>query len=653
MAPTFGTFVIGDLRGGRNGYLPAWAIAENQCADAVNIDWYQTTFARKRGGTSAFTFLGTAPGGKISSLARHVPATDDTAAEMWLADDAGTTEILRLAGGTSWAAPTLKDNPTGNSWDFSWATCNGKLFIAYKSAQGRLHCWDGSTVRRTGISSGSTAPTVANTGGGTYAAVARYYRVRFCEFSGGFCLRRSEPTSSVVFTPSGTGTAARVTRPTAPSEGENFWELEASADGITFYKLYGAEGGFVDGLLGDAILLATTTGDDTATVDQYADGMVSVLTGTYTLQKSYRFLAADQGRLLGFGSWTTTDKQNDIEISAVIGSLDVGDVERVDTATTNFRIGLDENDSGIPAGLIGPITGSFLAYKSRQTFLLTPTSNTTAPYRVDALSKSVGLVYHAAVDRGEDESGNAAAYWMSHRGPYTWGLRGVQYIGQGIEDLILGPTSTINLGATHVVAWTRFFPDKRQVWFAFATGASNDPDTLCIYDVRNKGWSRFTGGMAAARCCVMFSNTVGASMSRDLKPWIGQTGGAATLWKCDTGTDDAGSPFQAYVITKAAEPGGPGFNGRVGDAMLLAKAATGVTITDTVTADFGLQTKQGTALLTAAAAETRVSVPLGDSAFAGCQFVQHQIGDGSAASNAWALDRLIVPYLQQEPVVTL
>ena len=39
----------------------------------------------------------------------------------------------------------------------------------------------------------------------------------------------------------------------------------------------------------------------------------------------------------------------------MVGSLDVGDIERVDT-TTNYRLGLDENDSGVPTGLKGPCT---------------------------------------------------------------------------------------------------------------------------------------------------------------------------------------------------------------------------------------------------------------------------------------------------------
>jgi len=157
--------VIADLTGGRNGFDPSWKIAANECIDAVNVDWYGTPFARKRGGAANQSGLsGQTTTGKYSSLFRHVPGTDPTAAEMWAVDDAGTPIINRLAAGTAWSAPTLKDNPSGNGWDFSAASINGMLAIAYKSGQSRLHMWDGSTVRRAGLATPTAAPTAANNG---------------------------------------------------------------------------------------------------------------------------------------------------------------------------------------------------------------------------------------------------------------------------------------------------------------------------------------------------------------------------------------------------------------------------------------------------------------------------------------------------------
>jgi len=623
--------VIADVRRGINGYLPSWRIADNEVQDAVNVDFYKSTLGNKRGGMSAIATTGMTMTGVVSSLFRHVPSTDETLAELWAVDDSGTPIINRMAGTTAFVAPTLKDNPTGNGWDFTAASINGMLGLAYKSAQNRMHFWDKSTVRRGGLAT-PAAPTATNTGGGAYAAVLRYYNVRWTVQVTGVTTVRSEPSSFVSFTPSGGGTAARVLQPTVANEGETHWEVYGSTDSINFYRLA-------------TVAIGTTNYDDSAATTSYSSNTLSDLTGKYTLQKPYRFIAADQNRVLGLGSYNSTDKQNRMEISAVIGSSDIGDAERVDTSQVNSFIDFDENDSGDIAGLWGPIVGSFFVFKTRQTWQLTPSGSVDQPYRQDAISKSIGALNPLAIARAEDAIGNAALYWMSHRGPYRWSLAGLEYIGRGIEDYVIGPTATINLAATKIISRVVYHSDKRQVWYWWATGNSNDPNQGMIFDIAAGAWSRVPTGdkWSNIRCAVMFANTLGAAMSRDLKPYVGQTGASKAIWKADTGTDDNGTTFQAYIITKDYEPGGPGFYGEIGDASLLAKVSTGVTITVTNTADFGLQTSTGTALLTASAGETRVSVDLSGSGLSGMSFVRHQIGDAAAISNGWSLDRLVIP----------
>lgn len=635
--------VIADVRQGRNQLDAPWAIKDTECVDAVNVDFYKARLGNKRGGMVDAAFTGTAPTGISSSLARHVPTTSEAAAELWIVDDAGTPNIKRVAGGTAYSAPTLQDNPTGNGWDFTFASINGKLMMAYKSGQGRLHCWDGSTVRRTGIAAPAVS-TVANTGAGAYAAVLRYYRTRWTTQVAGVTTRRSEPSPFVAFTPSGGGTAARVTSPASPGEGDTHIEFEASGDSTTFYLIATVAqggGGFYD---------------DSAATSSYSLNPLSDLTGKYQLQKSYKFIAADQNRLLGFGSYTTTDKQNRIEISAVIGSADVSDEERVDTSAVNSIIDLDENDSGVATGLCGPMFGAYFAFKDRQFWQLTATGLTAQPYRQEALSKSIGAIAHYAICRAEDSLGNAALYWMSHRGPYRWSISGLEYIGKGCEDYVLGGNATINLSATSVAARCVYHADKRQVWFWWATGSSNDPNVGFIFDVQSGGWTRVPTGdkWANVRCAVMFANTMGASMSRDLKPYVGQTGGTNRVYKADTGVDDVGTAYKAYITTKAQEPGGAGFYGGVGDSYLLAKAAVGVMITDTITADFGLQTQTGVASLTPTEHnETRVSKRLEGSALHGdVKFTQHTIGDAVAVANTWTLDRLITVHDRHDAVST-
>src|SRR5439155_441354 len=156
--------------------------------------------------------------GKISSLFRHVPTTDETLAELWGSDDAGTPNIGRLTAGTAWATPTLKDVATGNGWDFVYASFNGLLYIAYQTAVDRLHVWDPvlAKVRRTGILVGAGIFTLANQGGGAYPAVIRYYRVRWIEQRAGITVRRSEASTSANITPSGAGLSVRVTAGALP-----------------------------------------------------------------------------------------------------------------------------------------------------------------------------------------------------------------------------------------------------------------------------------------------------------------------------------------------------------------------------------------------------------------------------------------------------
>ena len=129
--------VFADVSGGRNGVDPPTALVENECVDAVNVEFWHAPMGRKRNGISTATTSFGSGGpftGKISSLFRHVPGTDEGAAEQWAVDDA--LVMGRRAGGSSFVAPTLKDALTGNGWDVDWATLGGKLFIAYPSSSG-------------------------------------------------------------------------------------------------------------------------------------------------------------------------------------------------------------------------------------------------------------------------------------------------------------------------------------------------------------------------------------------------------------------------------------------------------------------------------------------------------------------------------------
>lgn len=656
--------VMASLSGGRNAIdAPTSELfGETQCLDAVNVDFFRTSFARKRNGLSASGVSFSSGGpftGTLSTLFRHVPASDDTAAEEWAVDDSGGNVVGRKAGGTTFAQVTLiEDAFTGNPWEWSLASLNGKLMIAAKTGQDRHYLWDGTHLRRAGLYV-PVAPTAADdSAGGGYPAVPRWYRIRMTEQVAGVTIRRSEPSvSSAQFTPSGSKDGVVVSLPSTPADSEHAThiEIEGSADDISFYLLA-------------VVALGTATFLDIVNAANYAiSGLtLSDATGTYTNQKSYRFIAADQSRLLGFGSFNANDKQNRIEFSAVLGSLDVGDVERVDT-TNPFFVDLDENDSGAATGLCGPVLGNFYAFKSRQFWELTATGSLDQPYKPTKLSPTIGAVGGRASCVGEDAHGNPTLYFMSHRGMYRYGsggylaggggqtyvAGGLEYIGKGIEDFILGPTATINLGAVRVPCHMLYHADKRQVWVWWATGASEEPNQLAFYDVVTGGWSRVPTGdvLANARCSMLFSNTIGASMSKDLKPYIGSTLVTNTIYKADdaAATDDAGTAFRAYAITKPVEPGGAGMYGVVGNAELFGPVSAGVTITVTVEADFDpALLATGTVSLSAIGTETRATRPVLETGFGQAGFVQYQIGDASAVSNAWQLDRLTIPVGSQQ-----
>jgi hypothetical protein len=657
--------VLDDFSGGRNGADSPLGpnFGATQVVDAVNGDWFRTTGFRKRWGSSALSMSGFAgTGGAVWWLGRHVPGTLDADAELWALGAetglGGPPAFNRLDNSVTWTAPTAADAVSATAADWVYpavthASLNGLLFLSYKSAVNRLHVYDPATgtIRRTGIDPGTTAPTAANTAvGGAYPAIIRYYRVRF-ENNG--LTRFSEATPSVSFTPSGAFTGVVVTRPTAPGEGETFWRLEASADNVTFYLL--AE-----------IAMATTTYTDTTPVANYALGQVSLLTGTFTRQKSYRFIAADQNRLIGWGSWTATDKQHRLEISAIVGSLDRNDAERVDT-NTNYYIDFDELDSGAPTALVGPVWDRFYAFKTRQMFELIPTGSIDQPYRRIKISGELGCVGPHAACRGEDADGAPCLYILTHRGVYRYGLNGFQCLSRGIEDLILGPTSRINMNATQSIGHLVFYPDLNQLWVWFSVGTENYPlTTLCVYDVaaneHRGGWSRvLTQGEvspiytpAHAACSEMFADSIGATMGFSLVPYIGFDAGTGVLITKAADrtatTDTNGNAFQAYVTTRPLQV--PGFKIATGDVQVLAPAAAGVTLSCTAIPDFGLTpTVTGTALLTASAAnETRVTRPFTGSALAGSEFTQLTIGDAAAVSNAWSVDRIVVPIEPQDPV---
>ena len=474
--------------------------------------------------------------------------------------------------------------------------------------------------------------------------------------SGTTVIRRSEPSASVSFTPSGANANATVTQPAVAGEGETHWEIEASTDDSVWVAHQSQLRSSTQ------IAIATTTYADTTATSAYTTYPATDTTGLHARFPSVRYLITDGNRLLGTGSWETAGadsggRNSRIWFSPVLGSADKGDDERSTNTTTqkNF-VDLNENDGGFNTGLGGPINGVPYAFKYRQVWKLRPTGDVATPYLPRKLRDDIGCIAHKTITVGEDERGRSALYFLSHRGPYRVTFDGdVQYLGRDNEVT----WRSMNLAATTVVAHATYYPDLHQWWVWIATASANTPDVKMMFDAQlgfvdeqgqvRGGWAKHDSLSAAAVSSCLFSNTLGTSMSRDLKPHIGRASGT-TILKCDTAdTNDNATNFQAYIKTRPlVTTGDLGTKAGLEDVLLLAKTQSGVTITLTVDRDFLAETRTATVVLTAASTETRAVLKFEASGMGEANVIQLQVGDGAAASNTWTLDGLIVPLVTQE-----
>lgn len=658
MSNTWKTLAIDNLSGGRNGGDPPLSIPEYQCSEAINVEWASSGLGRKRFGTAAdgMTFSSGGPFvNPIGSLIRHVPAADDTAAELWAFECFDTPPgnvIGRKAGAATFAAVAATQAPVDPT-NVIGASFNGKLFLAYDSTVDRLHVWDGTSLRLVGLGTPAVA-SVANTGSGSYAAVVRYYKVCYTVQVAGVTVRRSEPSTAVTFTPSGSGTAARVTKPASLSEGETHWELYGSDDNVSFWLMA-------------TTLVATTYVDDTA-----VPSLISTITGTAipeagtnTVPSSWKYVTSDGNRLVGAGSHESGGKNNRVWFSPVLGALNVGDDERVlNTATVQGWIDIDENDGGYVTGLVSAQQGTVYVFKRRQIWKLVTTGIDTSPYRPVCLTKAVGCLRHQTIVQAEDESGNPAIYFLSERGPYRLGVNGLQYCGRDVEDL--WAASELN-GKPHAV----YHSQRKQVWFFVpAAGATYPANAWVLYTPAQRsgphgmrgGWSRFNwAGVTGIRASVPFSvSAYSSGFSTKLVPYI--AAGANLLWRTDQPLvyADAGATMPVAYITTRPLVLTPGYNFDVRGTHLLAKstASTAVTVYQGLYVDFiaasqvpiSTDTTGGrSSSVSLASSASRVMKQFEGSEANGCWVCAVSVGDAAASAYQWDLDALVLSYRQQEP----
>lgn len=651
LKPENGLIWIGDLSGGLNDTDAPQDLAANQCTIADNVEWVTTKCAQRRqGGTNGIN--ATEPWAaniSLVALARHTPSADETAAEMFGWGGPATVVMGRMAGSNQFVAVTVSDAlDTSTAKFINGVSLNGKFFVAGDTSVDRLHVWDGSSLRRVGIST-PAAPTVANTGAGAYAATLRYYKVHFVNVNVTPAVT-SELSPAVSFTPSGAGTAARVTRPTAPGDSESHWRLFGSPDGVNYYVLSSAT-------------VATTTIDDNVAPSAYSTAAPTFAgfptdANYFTPPISPKYVLADEDRLLLLSSWETASMASAVMWTPVIGTTPtfpsgIADEERV--PSTN-RLDLDRQDGGgITGG--GILSGTIYVFKLSHIYRLRRTGDVDLPYQAIPITKSLGAISHKAIVVGEDETGRECLYFLSRRGPYRLTVDGLEYLGRDIEgiwDTLNYSAITQPFGVWHL--------EKRQVQWWIATGAAVAPTHKLVFHARHArrddsgnvrgGWAVHTGGAADGNAAVMFANTLGATMSLDLKPYLAQTwtsglpDGPVIKYDADgTYTDRGGllSTYIARVKTGAFPPGGPGMKGRVAQTYVLGTPANRSLAVDVVE-DFGARTRSGTATLPAASgSETRVHVKVDDDARAAdAMYIEIVLDDDvtPASSAAWTVDAM-------------
>jgi hypothetical protein len=649
-----------DLRGGRNGIDPPIVLPDDQVVEAVNADYFDGMLGRRRAGMTVISMSGgTAFSTNIYNLVSHLPGSDPKKLELWGFDSAPIAK--RLVGGVaSWSDVTLADAPTvgvETPYTVVGASFNGKFFLAYDTTQDRLHCWDPGLgtpqVRRVGLAI-MGSPVVADQGAGAYAAVLRYYRTRALHLNGTTVVRRSEPSGTTGFTPSGAGASARVTLNAAPGEQETHWEVEASTDNVTYYRLA-------------QVAIATTFYDDSAATTTYSTNPLSDIAGTYALPTSARYIITDGNRLLMAGFYESGGKASRVWYTPVLGSSDQGDDERIPNTTVQKNwIDIGEGDGGYITGLAYAQNGVVFVFKDRAIWRLTPTGDVNAPYLARQLTAAVGCVHQKTIVHAVDENGAPAIYFLSDDGPWRLGNGGLQYLGHDVEDIwadVITTRGTIT-GVNVFRPFGVYNKALRQVWFWVPTNSfdQNKNDTILVFHVQlgrmgangvRRGWVKHTGDMAKKSCATLHYRNQGINPTAgDVLPYVaGYT--TSNIFRTDTNaatsTDDAGTAYAASITTKPIRVAPLGQKVAVGHTSLLMKSgASGTVIGQTIIRDWSEQSiTTSTSTNIQLGGATRILLKIEGSEMSGADILQFQWGDG-ASVYGWTIDGAVIPLTTQE-----
>lgn len=631
-------FAITSLRGGQNDSDSPLALAPDQCVYVRNVEYRDSMLGERRRGTDAIDLTGAGLASKdaVVFLCRHTPTTDAEDAELWGLGLTGTASITLSRKTTTWSDVTVGDVPvlTGD-YPYRWdaVSFGGRLFVAYKSSVNRLHVWDGTSFRRTGVAAPPAAPSVADTGSGAYAG-ERSFRVRFTRMSGSVVLNRSEPSTEVAFTPSGTGAGAQITRPaTNAGEDETHWEVEESDGSGNWYRIA-------------TVAIGTTTYTDTITpVGTVPDnGVLSDDIGDNSLLESAEFLTVDENRLIFGGNYDDETQSARVGWTPTINDpAGVGNSERSPTDIDSYK-DLDVYNGGRLTGLSLPVNGDIIVTKLRQIHKLVRTGERIDAYETVPITKSRGALRGSLVE-SVDQTGQPALYMLDPEvGPLRYGYGGLRRCGADI----FRTWQTVNLDATKVVCWGMAYPRAEQVHWWIATGASNTPTLRLVLHTNlqreteegmRKGIAPWDGLSAQALCGCLFSDNVDDNTARSsvLVPFIGLTGNGL-IHRTDTGADDNGTAYHATQTTRPYAPTQALHDMGVITATLVADAVADAVIDVQIDGNFGLVDRQiDTVDVSPEASETHVIRNLDNLSLSEIRTAQFTFSDPAEPGPRWAL----------------
>lgn len=499
--------------------------AEAAVLEADNLGYLTDAFVSMRNSFTDESLTSAGFTGEIQWIGRHV--TNDGVEELWAAAyNAGTVACARRVAGV-WTPVTLIDTPNPDKLtQMHSVTFNGKLFLAYDSAVNRLHVWDGTSVRRVGLIV-SGQGSAANTGAGAYAATARQYRFSQRIKVGTDIVAESELSAALSFTPSGAGTAARITGPTA-------------VDSATHWVLYGliSSAGDVYDLYEELAETALGATYDDSTAPASYDGDAPPVLNSNIPPPSAKCLATDSTRLIMGGAWEssgtagqTTPAGNRVWFTRALAATDVGDDESVPNG-----LWLNIGDAG-PVTALGTIYTDVYTFKAGSVHKLIPTQDPDGPFSRVLISENFGAVGQRVIANGETEDGFSAIYFADDHAVYRLAYGAVLPFSEPVGRDMRAQSITADAS---VLAYD---PYRRVLLIQISNTATSVIGSYSAFtsDAVKKRWTGFSLGGATSGW------TLGSSMLGTSTILAGIN---ATIRGAVVATASDGSSLQLYVCGK-------------------------------------------------------------------------------------------------------